>query len=432
MNLIVRDCSPFEPRPSTFDSEWLRRLAQSTKRGDLVLRIQEEREHEPVVYCERDGSWWAGRYIGSLTFEGRKLDIRPRFGERTIRAWMEGAYNLALVDTRGELVHDDWFVPWLLASVWSRAFVTAARHGLPVLRNDVREAGLAVKGRIDVGATGRRRASGVTGVVSLRKHKSLDNAIAAAIVAGHAALARALGRRPNAEWLPERIKDLLPHLIASVGSRPTIPTDSEIDRVRLTPITERFRGVARLSALIARGRGLTGNSSDTGDCKGVLLDVAELWELYVLAVLRRAWPALQVAHGTHESGNNRALLRNAQGDSLGMLKPDAVIKRSGMVSTIVDAKYKRIAYSSWNPSPQREDLYQLSAYLARYREEACPIAGVLAYPSESDEAAISAAEAGNPWRLEPNTEVLFISLPHDINEAVMKIRQIRQTRAIAG
>jgi 5-methylcytosine-specific restriction enzyme subunit McrC len=345
---------------------------------------------------------------------------------------MEGAHNLALVDTYGELIEDDWFVPWLLASVWSRAFVTAARHGLPALRSDVCETGLAVKGRIDVAATGRLRGSGVTGVVSLRRHKSLDNAIVAAIVAGHAALVRALGRRPNAEWLPERIKDLLPHLTASVGSRPVIPSDCELHRVRLTPITERFRGVAHLSVRIARGRGLSGNSSDTGDCKGVLLDVAELWELYVLAVLRRAWPALQVAHGTHESSDSRALLSNVHGNSLGILKPDAVIKQNGAVEIIVDAKYKRIGYSSWNPSPQREDLYQLAAYLGRYREPARPIAGFLAYPSESAEAGISAAEAGNPWRLDPNTEIRFISLPHDIDDAVMKMRQTRHTRAAAA
>jgi 5-methylcytosine-specific restriction endonuclease McrBC regulatory subunit McrC len=150
-----------------------------------------------------------------------------------------------------------------------------------------------------------------------------------------------------------------------------------------------------------------------------------LWELYVLAVLRRAWPALQVAHGTHDSNDNRALLGNSRGDSLGMLKPDAVIKQNGVVGIIVDAKYKRLGYSQWNPSPQREDLYQLTAYLGRYRQSDCPIAGILAYPCESGEAAISAAEAGNPWRLDPNTEIRFISLPHDIDAAVIKMRQTR-------
>lgn len=422
MSLSAKDCSPFEPRPSSADASWLGRLAAASRHGDLVVRLEEGREDEPVVACDPDGTWRAGRYVGSLLFEGRRLDIRPRFGEETLRSWFSGAFNIALAETRGRLMEDDWFVPWLLASVWSRSFVTAARHGLPSLRADIRESGLAIRGRLDVPGTVRLRAAGLPGAASVRREKSLDNPIAASIVAARAELSRWLGTRREAEWMPERVKELMPHLVGAVGPRPRVPSAAEIDRVRLTPITAGFRPLAELSIRIAGRRGLAAGASDEGQCKGVLLDVAELWELYVLAALRRAWPGMDVSHGTR-GAEHRPLLRNDRNVPLGMLKPDALVGMGGRISAIVDAKYKRLWPSVWNLAPQREDMYQLAAYMARYGDPRNVTQGVLAYPSDSDHASAPPAETDGPWHLDPLSEVRFITLPHGIDDAARKLRE---------
>jgi len=422
LNLSAKDCSPFEPKPSPADGAWLGRLAAASRHGDLVVRLEEGREDEPVVACDPDGTWRAGRYVGSLLFEGRRLDIRPRFGEETLRSWFSGAFNLALAETRGQLMKDDWFVPWLLASVWSRSFVTAARHGLPSLRTDIREAGQSIRGRLDVLGTVRLRAAALPGAASVRREKSLDNPIAAAIVAAHAELSRWLGTRREDEWMPERVKELMPHLVGAVGPRPRVPTTAEIDKVRLTPITAGFRSLAELSIRIAGRRGLSAGASDEGKCKGVLLDVAELWELYVLAALRRAWPGMDVTHGTR-GAEHRPLLRNNQGVPLGILKPDALIGRAGRVSAIVDAKYKRLWPSAWNSAPQREDMYQLAAYMARYGNPQHITQGVLAYPFDPVCSSSPPVELDGPWHLDSLKEVRFISLPHVIEDAARKVRE---------
>lgn len=422
MSLSAKDCCPFEPRPSAADAAWLGRLSAAARHGDLVVRLEAGREDEPVVVCDPDGTWRAGRYVGSLLFEGRRLDIRPRFGEKTLRSWFAGAFNLALAETSGQMSENDWFVPWLLASVWSRSFVSAARHGLPALRTDIYETGLAIKGRLDVPGTVRLRAAGMPTAASVRREKSLDNPIASAIVAAHAELSRWLGTRREADWIPERVKELMPHLIGVVGSRPRVPTVAEIDRVRLTPITAGFRPLAELSVRIAGRRGLSGNASDEGQCKGVLLDVAELWELYVLAVLKRAWPGMDVSHGTREM-EHQPLLRNARGAPLGMLKPDALVRRGSRITTIVDAKYKRLWPSSWSPAPQREDMYQLAAYMARYGEPRNLTQGVLAYPFDPDSPATPPAESDGPWHLDSLSEVRFITLPHEVEDAARKVRE---------
>jgi len=72
------------------------------------------------------------------------------------------------------------------------------------------------------------------------------------------------------------------------GLRPQGPSRAELERVRYTPITAGFAPVAELSLQFANRRGLASDSTPDGDCQGILLDVAEPWELYVLALLRRA------------------------------------------------------------------------------------------------------------------------------------------------
>ncbi|MBK8119961.1 MAG: hypothetical protein IPK39_12925 [Sulfuritalea sp.] len=191
--------------------------------------------------------------------------------------------------------------------------------------------------------------------------------------------------------MPEQVKELMPNLVGAVGCRPKVPTTAQIDRVRLAPITAGFRPLAELSIRIAGRRGLSAGASDEGQCKGVLLDVAELWELYVLAALRRAWPGMDVAHGTR-GANHRPLLRNDRGVPLGILKPDAIVGRGGQIVAIVDAKYKRLWPSAWNPAPQREDMYQLVAYMTRYGDPRNITQGVLVYPFDRGYPIASPAE----------------------------------------
>lgn len=422
MNLSVKDCSLFECKLSASDVAWLARLSVASRQGDMVVRLDAGREDEPVVSCDPDGRWRAGRYVGSILFEGRKLEIRPRFGENTLRSWFSGAFNLALAETSGSLTEEDWFVPWLLASVWSRTFVLAARHGLPSLRTDICEVGKTIRGRLDVIRTVKLRAAGSTEVASFRREKSLDNPIACAIVAAYAELARWLGNRRETEWLPERVKELMPHLEGAVGYRPRVPTMAEIDKVRLTPITAGFRSLAELSIRIAGRRGVNSSVSDEGQCEGVLLDVAELWELYVLAALGRAWPSMDVDHGTREK-IHRSLLFNDNGEYLGTLKPDALISKGSRMLAVFDAKYKRLVHTVWNPAPQREDLYQLAAYIARYADPRNVTQGVLAYPVEPSSQSLPYAEEESPWHLDARSEIRFITLPHEIEAAVIKLRE---------
>jgi 5-methylcytosine-specific restriction enzyme subunit McrC len=415
-----------QPQPSADEAQWLRRLATSVRASDLVIPFTDERDDEPIVYCAWDGTWWAGRYVGSLSFEGHRLTIEPRFGLSTLRNWLFEATSVVLTESPGQLRQDESFIVQLLATVWAHGFVEAARHGLPALRRDVSTKSSTVRGRLDIRSSLRLLASGGGEVVSVRSERSLVHAASDAIVSAYGVLRRWL---PDEKWLPQRAKELLPHLMAVTGSRPRVPTKAELDRIRYTPITSGFAPVAELSRQIANRRGLSADVEANGETKGVLLDVAELWEMYVLSVLRKAATPLTVKHGTRERMTSRKLLRSdVSGKEIGTLIPDAILFQHGEVRGVVDAKYKSIHPTASAPQgPQREDLYQIAAYLGRYAPNNSTSAlGVLAYPHDPSTPTVSFTESQSPWSLADGKKVLFVTVPHEPAEATGKLREIFQ------
>ncbi|WP_438040147.1 5-methylcytosine restriction system specificity protein McrC [Sorangium sp. So ce128] len=420
----AKDCSPILwPSPDPETAAWLARLAQVVVPEAHVIGFGDgAREHDdPVVYCECDGSWWCGRYVGAIRFEGRMLRIRPRFGMAVLEQWIEHALNLTFTEVSGELDDHDAFLPQLLARLWSRALVTAGRHGLPALRQDTMHHGPMLRGRLDVQRTVRERVAGRPGLSSVQRSRSLENAVVQAIVAGYAALRRWVGNAQLGKVIAERAQDLVDHMLSAMPLTAGPPLQGEIDRVRYTPITAGYHTAVRLSMRIARHRGLFHETTPDGGATGVLLDVAEIWELFVIACLRAAHPEFDVLHGTHDVEANDWLLTSESGNkTLGWLKPDALLRLPDGV-LIVDAKYKSLRPRGARPhGVEREDLYQVGAYLSRFANDGGE--ALLVYPADGD-ASPPEVVAEGPWRFGSGQRLGFVALPTDAETAVDLLRR---------
>jgi 5-methylcytosine-specific restriction enzyme subunit McrC len=424
MRLVARDCAPFERQPTAAEAAWLRRLATNVNALDFVIPISTKRDDdEPIVYCDWDGKWWAGRYVGSVSFEGHSLTIKPRFGLTTLRNWISEATSVVLTQAPGRLREDESFIAQLLASVWAHSFVESAKHGLPALRRENAIKGATIKGRLDVAASLRLMATNSGQVVSVRSDRSLDHASSNAIVAAYQVLRRWIGVGDE-RWLPPRARELLPQMMAVTGAQPRVPTKAQLDRIRYTPITAGFAPVAELSRQIANRRGLAADVNASGETKGILLDVAELWEMYVLSVLRKAATPLTVLHGTRDKSANKVLLySDVSGKGMGTLMPDAILLSGSTIRGVVDAKYKPLHPSSTSKNgPQSGDLYQMTAYLERFQ---APIGlatwGLFTYPLDPRKPELPMAEQDSPWSLETGKMMAFATIPHNPDDAVQKL-----------
>lgn len=395
--LEFADLSPYKGGELTAeDDQWLAKVAEIDPR-QYRIGIEDDRPQDdellPLVERGRDGRWWAGRFIGAITVDGRRLLVRPRLGIDVVEAWLDQAFGLVAPPASARHAETETFIVRLLARLWCRAVDNATRHGLPLLRLPRAHEGLFVRGRLDTRRTLSLIGAGQPRVASVTHDRSLDHPVTRVVVRAERALAERL--TDSAEWRTERVRQVLPHLRAAVGSRPKLPTAFELERVRYTPITLPFKQAALLSHRIASRLGYS-VTDEAGTAEGILVDVAELWELFVLNCARRAVPAgLRIEHGTTAGRRDYLLLSKQSDRGMGRLKPDVLVVRGNRVTAVIDAKYKRLAFSPQRPSGvDQADLYQLAAYASRYQPEQI---AALVYPYDGA-AAPARAEALGPWR----------------------------------
>jgi 5-methylcytosine-specific restriction enzyme subunit McrC len=424
--VVFEDLSPRTPKDAAED-EWLSRLAAHLEDHDHVLRLtggsRIDDEDDPALQRGPDGAWWAGRFIGELRFEDRELRIEPRLGIDVIGAWLAHALNLTVIPKAATSASRGPLIVQLMDRVWSAAVADAARHGGPRLRRTSHHDGVFVRGRLDVPGTIRHRAGQRPLVATIRTERDLDNPVARVLVLADRALRSLLPEPPT--WRPALTGEILSQLRAVVGSQPEMPDLSDLRRVRYTPITRRFRSVARLSHEIAHRRGHLASAS-SADASGVLIDVAELWELFLVHCARRAFGPTRVEHGTFKRDNAYLLQSIPKPEKqLGRLKPDILIRDpAGALVAVIDAKYKRLR--SWRGSPSgvdRGDLYQLTSYLSGHN---VPF-GALAYPPhDSDEAK---ADLDGPWSTRESQHVWFARIPADVAEATRELTALSKGAA---
>jgi len=339
------------------------------------------------------------------------LRIEPRLGIDVIGAWLAHALNLTIVPKAATAARQGPLIVQLIDRVWSAAVADAARHGGQRLRRTSHHDHVFVRGRIDVPATIRHRVARRPLVATIRTERDLDNPVARVLVLADRALRSLLPTRPT--WRPTLTGEVLSQLRGTVGSQPDLPGVADLHRVRYSPITRRFEAVALLSHEIARRRGhLT--SARSADASGVLIDVAELWELFLVHCVRRALGPTHVEHGTAEREGAHLLHSMSKAQArLGRLKPDILVRDStGGLVAVIDAKYKRLR--SWRGSPSgvdRGDLYQLTSYLSGHD---VPL-GVLAYPPHDTDQAT--ADLDGPWLTREGQQTRFVRLPATATDA---------------
>ncbi len=427
----IKDCTPFpikefsdlyfkghgpEKRREAC-RHWLARLSQSVQANKLCLPLDGHSvEHEPIVYADTFGQWWVGRYIGSLEFEGLTLTIEPRLGVDFV--FNQFPLNkFAQVNVQGKYDAGMSMLHYLQALMWVNLFAKAARHCLPTVKELTHEESRVVRGRLNIRNTVRLRASGSDKLASNNQRKTLLNPVSIVIAHAFSHIQQWFPQQNLLHWLPSTLALRLQQIVTVVGRNQALPSAQELQSIRFTSLTRDYKPLIALSQQIIKGRGVRLNQESDKIGQGLLLDVAELWEIFVLKVLQAAFTdTAEVRHGT-EGTNDYLLKSGVSKRRLGKLLPDYLLVNGDSVRLVADAKYKKLGDAPWM-SPKRDDLYQMCAYLTRYAEKASDsLRGMLIYPAW-DEASPSSVEANNPWLFDSGVELSFITLPTEYNEAV--------------
>ena len=404
--LETTDLSPI-PHCREDDKRWLSELAIAADTSVLALRMsgRTAKDIEPIVsYDEATGLWWAGRFVGEVQFQGRTLRVMPRFGMPELQRWLFRIYGVRLLASKGKYQASRVWLWELLSKVWEGQLLVAAKHGLPTVRLDDVYCGDTVKGRLDVRQTARMFSGGHRKVVSRPRSRRIDSGIGGIVLHAFGRLRQALDHHGNDRaWLTDRCHDIVNQLSANVSLKKVAAAASSRRAVRYTPITEGYRQVVELSRAISRQQPSASSAKGPVNVIGVLIDMAELWELYVFHVLRSGLPEVEVLHLGRSATTGHWLLRSEiTGECIGKLIPDIVVVRHGTTRcvAVLDAKYKTTVPSEARPhGVLREDLYQMTAYMSAVGNANAGMVGGLIYPTLNESPSVAVLGSKSPWLL---------------------------------
>lgn len=174
-------------------------------------------------------------------------------------------------------------------------------------------------------------------------------------------------------------------------------------------LNKRFEEIFILARMILNNESTTGKK---GKEKGFsfLIKMNEVFELYIGRVIKE----MNSDYEVYLQHKKYKLLINQDNDSGNFnLIPDIVLAKEGKEEIIIDTKWKRISRNYSRNGVKREDLYQMYAYLTRYKDvERC----ILLYPYNDE---IEEEPILTKWYLEENKnktiEVLSIDLSDEKN-----------------
>jgi 5-methylcytosine-specific restriction endonuclease McrBC regulatory subunit McrC len=130
-------------------------------------------------------------------------------------------------------------------------------------------------------------------------------------------------------------------------------------------MSEGYRPLMQVGKAIIRRFGAARSDAAPGE-SSFFIDVAEIWENYLEAILTRHLPSAYKVINPNRTGGHWLFVGQKR-----EIRPDLIIEKNGVSVAILDAKFK--AYSKLGEFARdgvsREDLYQMATYMYHYGED---------------------------------------------------------------
>lgn len=341
-----------------------------------ILSYTTLHNHKVVDECV----FLASHYIGMFTHSNVNITIRPRFGEHIFKYILSFATNIYIPksdDGVSDSRNDDSRTPdWLLAHLWKGMLTKALTEGqIPKEYQRITRNQKYFSGRLDISKQIRFNLTDASKFYCTYKKLSLNNSINRTIRCAYGIL--------NNRGYSGIIGDLDAYdkRLQSMGVTNQVELN-EIDNVKYTRMTFPYIPVMRLSKTIIKHFNTTKEDVSNKMGASYFLDMAELWEMYLLKLLQRGLKRFRFSVYSPNTYHGECLL-----EGMREIRPDILIEKDGRIVAIIDAKYKR--YESFGKTAsqgvQREDLYQMATYLYHYATNGHGIIGIFTSPTKCSE-----------------------------------------------
>ncbi|MCX0401814.1 McrC family protein [Clostridium perfringens] len=150
-------------------------------------------------------------------------------------------------------------------------------------------------------------------------------------------------------------------------------TLNEVNNFSFNRLNKPFEDAFTLGKMIVLGESTLGNSGGN-KAYSILFKMNEIFEIYIGKLLRELLyeETVHIQHSKY-----KLLIKEETNRGVFKLIPDIVIEKNGVERVIIDTKWKSVESKFNRHGVKREDLYQMYAYLTRYKNVSTVI---LLYP----------------------------------------------------
>lgn len=305
------------------------------------------------------------------------IEIKPRWGAAILDYLLQYTTGIYMPRNAAAGVSiADRSAEWLLVLLWKSMFNQALRrYHIPKEYRIVRTNDRFFKGRLDVQKQIRENIADQSKFCCVHAPLTMNTTINQTI----RCVVKLLSRKQNFAALMSDIGSYDERLASlRVEQRDVAP--AEIDRIRYTKMSIGYEPLMRTSKAIIRHFGAGQAEKLQAGCS-FLVDIAEIWENYLQAILTRHLPEYSI-ESPNELGGEPLIAK-----SMREIRPDLLIKKHGKILAILDAKYKALTSigTTERQGVSREDLYQMTTYLYHYGKPGTPLLGLFVSPFRGED-----------------------------------------------
>lgn len=373
--------------------------------------------------------FYTSHYIGCCRIGDISIMLRPRYGAKIFNYMLKYAVNIYVApnESGNDSVASNFY--WLIALLWKSMLNKALSQG-HIPKDYVRETKNleSFRGKLNLHQHIHANLTNQSKFYCTYNTLTANNTINKAIRLVYSIL--------NSEHCGAIIKDFAHYdeRLESMGVALHPIGVAEIDKIKYNKMNSVYRPVMNISRNIIQNKGLSAGK-DKSSTPAYFIDVAELWEYYLLKVLQRNLPDYRVYSPNSYYGD--FLLENC----MRQIRPDIIIEKDGKIVMIIDAKYKGYTQIGRTSSSgvHRDDLYQMTTYLYHYGQ-GLPLVGILSSPEVQGDNVILHNFANNklhrigvvniPLSRAENSENVEVSMREIEKEYINKIKMILDSQTI--
>lgn len=341
-------------------------------------------EDDLIISIKKDGDNYlsqTGNYVGKFKWQGLEIDIKSRFSNIFLERMLNFANDIFLDDvsitgheSKNDLDISKYIIYYMFVQNLEKAFLL----GLPKSYKSINYHEMKLKGKIDINRFIKHDIpfQGKVSSVS-REQKEIQEVIDILYKAIKIIDKNNKAFLKNISNIKTHLKQ---HKSNQYVSNQTINTALTCKALQ-NPIFASYKKVIEYARYIINGNNIEEQNDGKAETYGFIINVAELFEIYVTKLLRKEFPDWSVESPKIELYKNMFYARK--------IIPDIVMTKDNHVM-VFDTKYKRMRMKGKDQNGagdvDRNDFFQINTYMGYYQNQGLHVkAGGLLYPMEKFE-----------------------------------------------